>query len=123
MRFSILLLSVIPTSSLAAEILVYGPAQYNESSVLDGAGHTVTVWDSTAWSSASTEDFAAFDSIYVGDKDCSGPYADDLELLFSTMETWGPAITGNILVTAMDAACHYPNRDTGAFMVNTAVWA
>jgi len=89
---------LMASQAQAASILVYGPADYVESSISASAGHTVTVWSSTQWAAASQSDFESYDAIVVGDKDCSGPSTSDFQTLYDTRATWGPAIQGNVVV-------------------------
>ena len=115
---------ILSTIAFAADVLVYGPLDYTESTYLAAAGHTVTTWSSSEWSAATQTDFEAFDAIVLGDEDCSGPETADFDTLYSTRTTWSPAVTGNILVTGNDAACHAPSKTTAQyFLVHAVEWA
>ena len=118
-----ILLLALTTPSLAADILVYGPLDYTEASVLAADGHTVTEWDASVWSSAIQSDFETFDAIVFGDKDCSGPSTSDFEILYTTRSTWSPAITGNIVVTGTDAGCHSGSSGASPFIQASVDWA
>ena len=86
-------------------------------------GHTVTVWSSSEWAAATQADFEAFDAIVIGDKDCSGPSSSDLQTVYDTRNTWGPAITGQVVVTGTDAVCHYGSTTATQFYNNAVNWA
>ena len=118
----LLSLSVVQTAE-AADVLIYGPSDYRESSYSSSDGHSVTVWDTTQWAAATQADFEAFDVIVVGDKDCSGPSATDLQTLYDTRNTWGPAVTGNVFVTGTDAICHYSSSNSVTFYNQAVDWA
>ena len=109
--------------ALASNILLYGPTEFTESDVLAAAGHTVTTWDATAWAAATTAEFAAFDTIVVGDLSCSGPTSASLQTLFDTQAAWGPALTGNIVVHGADPSCHEGSAaGAGEFIETVVAW-
>ena len=107
----------------AADILVYGPLDYLESSMLSSAGHTVTTWSESQWSSATQSDFEAFDAIVIGDEDCSGPETADWDAIYNNRTTWSPAVTGNVFVTTADAGCHANQTSARDFLVHAVEWA
>ena len=117
------LLLALAAPSLAADILVYGPLDYTEASLLTADGHTVTEWDASVWASAIASDFAAFDAIVIGDKNCSGPSSTDFEPLYTSRATWTAAVTGNIVVTGTDAGCHSGSTGAAPFLLAAADWA
>ncbi len=112
-------------TALAADFLVYGSADYYESTYLGAMGHDVTVWDDTAWAAATATEFAQFDAIVVGDDSCSGPGSANLQTLYDTRDVWGPVLTGNVMVSGTDPICHYQYGYTGAydFFVNAVEWS
>ena len=87
------------------KVLVYGPTETTESTVL-GTDIVVTVWDSTQWAAATASDFETFHLIMIPEGGCSGPSSSDLKTLYDTRATWQPAVTGNILVSHMAPVCH-----------------
>ena len=119
----LLAVSALSTPSLAADILVYGPLEYTESSILTADGHTVTEWDASVWASAVQADFEAFDAIVFGDHDCSGPYSTDFETVYTSRATWSAAVTGNIVVTGTDAGCHSGSTGADGFVESAVDWA
>jgi hypothetical protein len=70
------------------------------------SGATVTVASEAMWRSMTTTDFAAYDLIVFGDKDCAGPQYTDLQAAYDTRLTWGAAINGRVVVHAVDPGCH-----------------
>ena len=118
-----MLLLVLSAPALALDVLVYGPNDYTEASVLTGLGHTVTEASATDWAAMTQSDFESYDVIYFGDKSCSGPDASDWDVIDANKTTWSPAITGNVVVTATDAACHYSNTYASLFIQHTAEWS
>ncbi|MFM7297985.1 MAG: MopE-related protein, partial [Planctomycetota bacterium] len=94
-------------SNTPPRVLFYGPAGTIESSYLP-AGALVTVASDAMWRSMTTTQFSNFDLIIMGDKDCSGPSAGDMQALFDTRSIWGPTINGRVLVSSLDPACHLP---------------
>ena len=111
------------TLAQAADVLVYGPIDYTESTHLTTAGHTVTSYTATQWAAAAQSDFESFDVIVFGDKNCSGPNSSDWTTPYNNRTTWSPAVTGNILVTGNDAGCHASNSSARNFLVHAVEWA
>ncbi|MEC7949217.1 MAG: putative metal-binding motif-containing protein [Myxococcota bacterium] len=118
-----ILLLALSSSAVAADVLVYGPLDYTESAVLLSDGHTVTAWDAAVWATAIQSDFASFDAIVLGDKDCSGPSSADLANVYATRATWSAAVTGNIVATGMDAGCHSGSTGATPFIESAVEWA
>jgi hypothetical protein len=113
--------SCLPACNTAApRVLFYGPTGTLEQPYLP-AGATVTVASEAMWRSMTTAQFAAFNLIITGDNSCSGPSAASLQALFDTRATWTPAITGRIVITGLDAACHAPSRAGAATWLRTTL--
>jgi uncharacterized repeat protein (TIGR01451 family) len=65
-------------------------------------GFTVEIADSAAWNAKSAADFATYKAIILPDNACAGPPADAV----ATRATWGPQVTGNVLVVGGDPDYH-----------------
>ncbi len=101
-----------PGAGLASSksILIYGPsldssAAFNEQSVAQASGYSVTVGDEATWSTMTTEQFAAFNAIVFGDPSCNG----GLNLLATanaTKTAWSRAITGSVYIQGTDPVFH-----------------
>jgi hypothetical protein len=70
-------------------------------------------WSESEWRAAPAsggpgpfDDFSDFDAIVVGDPDCGGPDTTTYQALYDTRAVWGPRVKGNVIVNAMDPACH-----------------
>ena len=107
-------------SNTPPRVLFYGPAGSVESSYLP-SGALVTVASDAMWRSMTATQFSSFDLIIVGDKDCSGPTAGDMQALFDTRNIWGPTINGRVLVSSLDPACHLP-AGAQTFMRTSFSW-
>jgi hypothetical protein len=100
-------LSVLITApAWAADVLIYGPADSTENGVATTGGHTVTTVDATAWAVMTTDQFAAFDAIVIGDSGCTVGTSPNLDAATTNRTTWAPAITGPIVVSAWDPGAH-----------------
>ena len=118
-----MLLLTLAAPSHALDILSLEDLDYTANTILTTAGHTVTEVTDTEWRALTQSDFESYDVIIFADKDCSGPSADDLAVLYDTRTTWSPAITGNIVVTGTDAECHYGNTYAWHFVEHAVEWA
>jgi hypothetical protein len=96
---------VIVVPVLGADILVYGPSDETESGVATGGGHTVTVATEATWAGMTTEQFAAFDAIVIGDAGCED--ADGiLDGAIANRTTWSAAVNGPITLSTFDPGAH-----------------
>ncbi|HEX4936851.1 MAG TPA: putative metal-binding motif-containing protein, partial [Gemmatimonadaceae bacterium] len=68
----------------------------------------VTVASDAMWRSMTAAQFADYDLILMGDKDCAGATYADMQALYDTRNTWVPQITGRVMVSSLDPACHLP---------------
>jgi len=68
------------------------------------AGLTWEYLTPTQWAAKSTADFAAYKAIVLGDNTCSG--VSDVAPAVTNKSTWGPAITGNVIVVGTDPTYH-----------------
>jgi hypothetical protein len=110
------LLSVAPTPPASARIpriLFYGPSltdekPLNEAKIAQLAGYEVRVADEAKWRSLTTDDFASYDAIVVGDPNCGSDYdaGDYLAPVLETRDTWAPAVTGPAIAVGSDPMFH-----------------
>jgi hypothetical protein len=124
-----------PTSGAGAtipRILFYGPSMatnkpLDESKIAQLAGYEIRVADEDRWRSMTTEEFATFDAIVVGDPDCGySSYYDEsdyMDAVLETRDTWAPAVTGQVILVGSDPMFH--QRRDGAVMLteNALDWA
>jgi hypothetical protein len=97
-KFSILAGLGLISSTIAEDILFLDALQgheVNEASATDG--FTVKVVSPSAWSSMTTNDFAAFKAIVFADE-FGGADPTALQLIEDTKAVWSPAITGNMII-------------------------
>lgn len=88
-------------------VLIYGPTDMAGSTLIEAMGLDVTVWDADQWTAATTEDFATFALIVVGEQSCNGPDTHgELIPLSDTRPAWGPAIDGRVMISGLDLECH-----------------
>lgn len=100
---ALILLAAAP--AFAAEVLIFGPSEGIEGDVATAGGHTVTVADEATWTAMTTEEFAAFDAIVIGDAGCQS--ADGiLDAAIANRATWSAAVTGPITVNTFDPGAH-----------------
>jgi hypothetical protein len=117
---------VLVQAALAAkgQVLVYSPTfNANERTALNSAGYSnsnIIVVAGSTWNTYSTSDFANYDFIWVGDKNCSGPSSSDVTDLVNSRSRWQAAMTGRVVVSGADPACHYGSGDTARFLLNIA---
>jgi hypothetical protein len=102
-------------------VLIYGPAGTLEQPFLP-PGSMVTVASEAMWRSMTRAQFESYTMIVVGDLNCAGPTAANLQALYDTRGTWGPAITGRVAVTGSDAGCHGSNPGAANYLRTTFAW-
>lgn len=69
------------------------------------SGFTVEVATPAEWAAKSTEDFAGYKAIVLGDPTCSAGLGS-IQAAIDNRDVWGPAITGNVLVLGTDPVFH-----------------
>ena len=75
-------------------------------------GYQVDIKDATWWGdpSRTTADFAAYRAIIIGDPNCDGvsspEYQNAMQVVESTVNIWGPAVKGNVIVIGTDPVYH-----------------
>jgi hypothetical protein len=119
------LLAPAPAGADPGTVLIYGPSMTtstpNEQTVAEAAGHTVTVVDATQWEGMTTEEFAAFNALVIGDGGCDAP-PSLLDAAVNSRTTWSPAVTGHITLNTFDIFFH--NQGQGAeFFANSINFA
>lgn len=91
----------------------------NEQTLAQSAGLQVTVADSATWSHMTTADFAAFSAIVFGDPTCSTSANYTLSGAIANLSTWGPAITGPVVLIGTDYIYH--QQQGGLLMAQNAL--
>lgn len=83
--------------TLAAELLFVEEliAGY-ELSIAQSAGYSTDIVTVDQWLTMKTSDFSKYKALIISDPGTL--YVSDLSFLVQTAETWGPAITGNIVI-------------------------
>ncbi len=87
----------------AMRLLIYGPAASPRYYTVPGTSYVV--WDTATWSSKTTADFAEFDAIVIGGSAAGDPAIWNAAV--ATRNTWGPAVTGNMVLIGSDPEEHY----------------
>lgn len=91
------------------------PFVVDESHFATDAGHNVTIVDANEWSTMTTEEFAAFDAIVIGDAGCDFDDGSLLDPVKANKATWSPAVTGHLFLHTFDPIYHFnQNEATGA---------
>lgn len=82
---------------------VTGGAGSIEAQEVTAQGLTPVVVDDATWSGLSTADFASYRALIIGDPTCSSsaPTA-----AVNNASTWGPAVTGSVLINGTDPVYH-----------------
>jgi lysophospholipase L1-like esterase len=84
---------------------VTGGAASIEGAEAAAQGLRVDIVDAAAWSAMTTDQFAAYRAIILGDPTCQG-LNPDIEAAMANASTWGPVIDGNIVITGTDPVFH-----------------
>jgi Ca2+-binding RTX toxin-like protein len=115
-------LAPAPAAADPGTVLIYGPSMTtetpNEQTVAEAEGHTVTVVTAIQWAAMTTEEFAAFDALVIGDDGCDGDETQ-LDAVLNSRTTWSPAATGNITLNTFDTFFH--NDGQGAEFVANSI--
>jgi len=70
------------------------------------AGLTVEVADDADWAGKTAADFSAYKAIVMGDPTCSTLDASPVAPAVSNEATWGPDVTGNVVLLGADPSFH-----------------
>ncbi|KAH0544766.1 hypothetical protein FGG08_001133 [Glutinoglossum americanum] len=91
--------------------------EYNEATTtLSFSAKVVTEAD---WRSMSTADFAAFKAIIIGDSASSD--LSLIQVLEDTQSTWGPAVTGNMILIGTDPSNHFGSEPGAGVLIDNAI--
>jgi hypothetical protein len=100
-----------------AKVLILDPSVAGGAASLEAvaagdAGEGVDVVDAETWSAMTTEDFAAYDAIVIGDGRCDA----DQSAAVANAATWSAAVTGNVIAIGLDPGYHatYGYNESGA---------
>jgi hypothetical protein len=69
------------------------------------AGMTVEIVNNAQWSAKTTIQFASYRALILGDPTC-GTLGSTTNTIASTAATWGPAVTGNVIIIGTDTSEH-----------------
>jgi hypothetical protein len=69
-------------------------------------GMSVDIVDGATWSAMTAAQFASYRAIILGDPTCAGPGTSTVAAAEGDAKTWGPAVTGNIVILGTDPVYH-----------------
>jgi hypothetical protein len=109
----------------APKVLVYGPTAGSTTTFTEvtflPTGSTFTVASDATWRAMTTAEFASYDIVVLGSLPSGSgvggsgqPTAANLQAAFDTRATWGPAITGRVVVLGLDPGFHAALGNVGA---------
>jgi len=113
-QMAVLALGLGPaTAAQADKVLLFGPsvnggAASVEAQHATAQGFEVDVVDAPTWASMTTEQFAAYRAIVIGDNDNSTDPAD-VAAAENNASVWGAAVSGNVIIAGADVERHYPS--------------
>ncbi|KIW23626.1 uncharacterized protein PV07_11812 [Cladophialophora immunda] len=114
MRFSAIAAGFALVGSVVAEDLLFlDELVGDEEEHAVGLGFTTKVVTETEWRAMKTSDFAAFKAIIIGDPFGSSDVSL-IQVLADTNTTWGPAVTGNVIIHGADQSNHDSQGVAGA---------
>ncbi|OAL32392.1 hypothetical protein AYO22_00414 [Fonsecaea multimorphosa] len=114
MRFAALAAAFAAVASVVAEDLLFLENLVgNEEEHAVALGFTTKVVTETDWRAMKTSDFAAFKAIIIGDAFGSTDVTL-IQVLADTNTTWGPAVTGNVIIHGADQSNHDSQGVAGA---------
>ncbi|MFT3773312.1 MAG: DUF4215 domain-containing protein [Minicystis sp.] len=79
-----------------------------EAMMAASAGFSVEVASAAAWSAKTAAEFADYEAVIIGAMGCS-TNASELGAALANSGTWGPMITGNVIVAGTDPGSHVSN--------------
>ncbi len=119
-----------PAHAGADRILVYGPSltndkPLNEADLARNMGYDVRVASAERWASLTTDDFAGYQAIIVGDPNCGYAYGDEdyLAPVLANRDTWSAAVNGPIILAGLDPMYHQRKIGAVAFTNNAIIYA
>jgi hypothetical protein len=89
-----------------ARILVYGPGGRIGVDLIAPGGAVVTLATEAMWAAMTTADFGQYDVIWIDGNSCAGTTADTYGVVEDSIDVWGPAITGRIVLMIGDPDLH-----------------
>lgn len=107
--------------SAPPRILIYGPGLTRGTGLLDPAAVVTTLASDAMWRSMTTADFASYDIIWIGGGNCGGNLDTIQGTADDTVSTWGPAVTGRIVIVTGDPDLH-GGAAAQRFLRNSAAW-
>lgn len=96
---------------------VPGGASSLEAQAVTALGLTPVIADDATWRSLTTAQFSSYRAVVLGDPNCGR--VSSIASAEATVDTWGPAITGNVLINGTDPVVH-PARG-GAKLTNQGI--
>lgn len=109
-----------PRVLILEDTVAFWKAQ-NEVTLAKDLGFEVRVASAEKWASLTTEDFARYDALIVGDPSCG--YYEQIEVLEETRVAWSAAVTGNVVIAGNDPVFHQRKGDAMLFHSNAIAWA
>ncbi|MDO8282037.1 MAG: hypothetical protein Q7U10_05350, partial [Thermodesulfovibrionia bacterium] len=104
---------------LILDTTVSGGINSPEATEAQNLGLTVDVVNGTQWGAMTTNDFANYKAIILGDPTC-GTDSSIIASAVANSNVWGPAITGNVIIIGADPSFHYGN-DKADILVNRGI--
>jgi cysteine-rich repeat protein len=83
---------------------VAGGLGSREAVLASAAGYSVEIATPAQWAAKTASDFASYRAIVLGDPNCGSVSA--VAAAVANRTTWGPAITGNVILVGTDPALH-----------------
>lgn len=85
-------------------------------------GFTVDIVDDTAWAAMTTDDFAAYEAIILGDPNCSSE--STVQAAVDNADVWAAAVDGNQILIGTDPNVHLSggiDGDGGAALIESGI--
>jgi len=103
------------------KVLIYGSTGSTESPYVP-TGSVTTVATDTTWKAMTTADFKSYQLIIIGNDGSVYTSGTPLQAAYDTRATWGPAVTGRVVVTTLDPTLHTV-AGAGTFLRAALKWA
>src|SRR5207302_10491134 len=111
-----------PSHALNGKVLILSTslasgASINEETQAQSLGLPADVVTPEQWAAMTADQFAQYNAIVLGDKECSEDAStDDIGAALDNLSTWIPTVTGDVFFSTSDAVYHANNGDneTGA---------
>jgi len=89
---------------LVLDSTVSGGVNSKEALFAASLGYGVDVVDNAAWTAMTSDQFASYHGIIIGDPTCNSTLP---AALTGNVATWTPVVNGNVIVIGTDAVFHY----------------